>query len=65
MTAADRWRVKRMTGGTGTISHPWIVLDPACPEGRHPTRDCGCAVFRTLPAALAYRDGAADAEARP
>lgn len=46
--------VIRMRGGSGTISHPYIAQNPACPEGRHPTRECGCKVFRTVKQAEAY-----------
>lgn len=50
------WEIKRMSGGSRTINTPFIVVNPKCPEGRHPTRDCGCKVFKTLEAAEAYRD---------
>ena len=46
------WEVVRMTGFR--ISHPFIVRDPACPKERHPTRDCGCKVFRTEREARTY-----------
>lgn len=29
-------------GGLGT----WIARNPNCPEGPHPTRQCGCRFFR-------------------
>jgi hypothetical protein len=40
-----------MTGGSRTFSHGWIAVAPECPLERHPTRDCGCTVFRTDAAA--------------
>lgn len=43
-----------MRGGSGTISHAWVTVAPGCPDGRHPTRDCGCRVHRTEAAAHAY-----------
>lgn len=46
------WAVEKMTGFR--ISHPYAAHDPACPPGRHPTRDCGCRVFRTIAEAEAY-----------
>ena len=49
---AGSWIVKTMTGFR--ISHPYIAVDPACPDGRHPTRDCGCKVFKTRDEADAY-----------
>lgn len=50
------WTVQRMSGFR--ISHPFIVTNPACPEGRHPTfgGKCGCKVFRTEAEAQAYAD---------
>lgn len=51
---SNHWCIQRMTGFT--IKHPFIVLDPACPPGRHPTRNCGCQVFRTMAEAEKYRD---------
>lgn len=44
---SPEWRVVRMRGGSRTISHPWMVVAPGCPDGRHPTRDCACKVQRT------------------
>lgn len=44
--------VQRMTGTL--MRHPWIVIDPTCPPGRHPTRDCRCEVFRSEREAAAY-----------
>lgn len=49
------WRVEAMTGFK--MTHRFIVLDPACPEGRHPTRWCGCQTFRTRAEADAYAGG--------
>lgn len=40
---AQPWPIKTMTGTY--MRHNLIVVNPACPEGRHPTRDCGCKVF--------------------
>lgn len=48
----NRWRIARTKGFT--MSHPVIVTAPGCPAERHPTRDCGCRVFRTEAAAKAY-----------
>jgi hypothetical protein len=48
------WGVKRMKGGSGTVSHPFIATNPTCPQGRHPTRVCGCKVFRTEREAQVY-----------
>lgn len=47
------WRIEKMTGFT--IKYPYIVIDPACPPGRHPTRNCGCRVFRTMAEAEQYK----------
>lgn len=46
------WTVQRVTGFT--LTHPWAAHDPACPDGPHPTRDCGCRVFRTESEARTY-----------
>lgn len=46
------WAVVKMTGTV--MRHPWLARDPKCPEGRHPTRDCGCKVFMTSDAAERY-----------
>jgi hypothetical protein len=46
--------ITRMKGGSGTISHPWVAVDPQCPPDRHPTRWCGCKVFRTVAEAETY-----------
>lgn len=54
-TNTEPWRVETMTGFK--ISTAFIVLDPACPEGRHPTRWCGCQTFRTRAEADAYAGG--------
>lgn len=48
------WSVVAMRGGSGTITHPVIAVAPGCPDGRHPTRDCLCRVFRSRPLADAY-----------
>ena len=48
------WKVERMSGYR--ISHPFIVLDPGCPPGRHPTRNCGCEVFKKYDQAVAYKN---------
>ncbi|HEY9249370.1 MAG TPA: hypothetical protein VIO38_09575 [Rariglobus sp.] len=48
------WRIASMTGGSRTITHGVIAVAPGCPDGRHPTRDCGCKVFRSRAAAEAY-----------
>lgn len=48
------WRIKSMSGGSGTISHSVIAVAPGCPEEQHPTRDCGCKVFRNRAQAEAY-----------
>lgn len=49
------WQVKQMTGFRFTHTR-LIVTDPSCPEGRHPTRDCGCRTFNNDRAAQAYAD---------
>lgn len=46
--------VTEMRGGSGTISHRWMARDPKCPDGPHPTRWCGCKVFRTIAEAQEY-----------
>jgi hypothetical protein len=60
-TAASKpWQVVRMTGTQ--MRHPYLARDPKCPEQRHPTRECGCRVFRTTAEAEAYiahKEGAA------
>lgn len=48
------WRIKPMSGGSGTISHSVIAIAPGCPDERHPTRDCECKVFRSAAQAEAY-----------
>lgn len=50
------WRVSRIKSRTLNISHPFIAQAPGCPDGPHPTRDCGCQVFRTEAQAHAYAD---------
>jgi hypothetical protein len=49
---ARTWQIVRMNGFR--ISHPFLARDPKCPQERHPTRDCGCRVFRTIRDADAY-----------
>lgn len=46
------WVIRQMTGTL--MWHSLIVANPACPEGRHPTRECGCKVFRTRAEAEKY-----------
>lgn len=54
---SDRtWRIETMRGGSGTMTHPVIAVAPGCPAERHPTRDCGCKVFRNRAQAQAYID---------
>lgn len=48
------WTAHRMRGGSRTLSHGWIAVAPECPLERHPTRDCGCTVFRTPDEAAAF-----------
>lgn len=50
LVEVNGWRVKEMSGYR--ISHPFIAVAPGCPDDRHPTRDCGCAVFKTMEAAM-------------
>jgi hypothetical protein len=52
MTTTAAWSVEHMPGFR--ISHPYVAHDPACPSGPHPTRNCGCRVFRTIADAEAY-----------
>lgn len=47
------WRIHRVAPGY-THSHPFVATAPGCPDGRHPTRDCRCRVFRTPEAAHEY-----------
>jgi len=49
---SDSWKVQRISGFT--LSHPYAAHNPACPEGPHPTRSCGCRVFRSIEEAHAY-----------
>jgi hypothetical protein len=35
-------------------ANSWFVRAPGCPEGPHPTRDCGCRVFKDPEAAQHY-----------
>lgn len=46
------WRIVPMQGFR--INSPYLARDPKCPETRHPTRHCGCKVFKTMKAAEAY-----------
>lgn len=48
------WKVERM--GSTYLRTPYIVTDPSCPKGRHPTRNCGCEVFKSKAKAEAYAD---------
>jgi hypothetical protein len=48
------WTIDAIRGGSGTISHSVIAIAPGCPTSRHPTRDCGCKVFRKRADAEAY-----------
>lgn len=50
--APRTWQVVHMTGTQ--MRHPYLARDPKCPQERHPTRDCGCKVFRTVRDAEAY-----------
>lgn len=46
---SDEWTLTRVEAGRRgniTINSPVLVRAPGCPEGRHPTRDCGCKVFK-------------------
>lgn len=54
MGDTSTWRIDVMRGGSGTISHPVIAVAPGCPTTRHPTRDCGCKVFRSRAQAETY-----------
>jgi len=54
--AGSQWRVDRIKTRTLNISHPWVAQAPGCPDGPHPTRDCGCKVFRTAADAHTYVD---------
>lgn len=56
MSSRSEWLVQRVRSRTMNISHPWIAQAPGCPTGPHPTRDCGCKVFRTEAEAQAYVD---------
>lgn len=53
-TNATGWRVVRMRGGSGTLTHPYMTVAPGCPTDRHPTRDCACKVHRSPEAARAH-----------
>jgi hypothetical protein len=50
----SEWRIRNMTGRSGTLSHAVIAIAPGCPDGRHPTRDCACQVFKTPADAETY-----------
>jgi hypothetical protein len=54
MDQQSTWRIRSMHGGTGTLTHPVIAVAPGCPDDRHPTRACGCKVFRSRAQADAY-----------
>lgn len=56
-TDTQEWRLGRVDQGRPfqrTISHGWAVTAPGCPDGRHPTRDCGCHLFKTHAEAEEY-----------
>lgn len=46
------WEIVAMQGFR--INSPYLARDPKCPKERHPTRDCGCKVFKTQAAAVRY-----------
>lgn len=46
------WTIVAMQGFR--INSPYLAHDPQCPTGRHPTRHCGCKVFKTMKDAEAY-----------
>ena len=48
------WEIVQMTGFR--INSPYMARDPKCPKERHPTRNCGCRVFKTKKAAQEYID---------
>lgn len=55
--ATSGWQIRRVDKGRPfqrTISHGFVAVAPGCPNGRHPTRDCGCRVFKTDAEAAAY-----------
>lgn len=54
------WEIVTMSGYR--ISHPYLARDPQCPKQRHPTRNCGCEVFKTVAEANKYIE-AKEAEA--
>ena len=54
MTVLQHWTLRQITGGPGTISHPWWTTAPGCPQERHATRWCKCRPHRSKNAALAY-----------
>jgi hypothetical protein len=58
------WQVYRVTAAThnrdgkprprvGT-ANSFVARAPGCPEGPHPTRDCGCRIFKNPADAEAY-----------
>lgn len=47
----NAWMVHRIRH---SLTHPWLATAPGCPLDRHPTRWCGCRVFRTEAGALDY-----------
>lgn len=48
------WTVKQLPGFR--INPAIVVTAPGCPDGPHPTRHCGCRVFRLRRAAQTYAD---------
>jgi hypothetical protein len=58
------WRVRRVAMATRNATgkprpslgnaNSWFVQAPGCPDGPHPTRDCGCRVFKDPEAAQQY-----------
>ena len=54
------WQIVQMAGFR--ISHPWIAVAPGCKAVPHPTRTCGCKVFRTTKEAQAYIDARMEGE---
>lgn len=50
--ALGGWKVQRMAGFN--LTKPWAATTPGCPDGSHPTRDCGCKVFATADEARTY-----------
>ena len=54
------WQIVVMAGFR--ISHPYIAVAPGCEARPHPTRTCGCKVFRTIKEAQAYIDARMEGE---